>query len=320
MPTATGTGGAAASVDPLATNAAIDVLRRGGNAFDAAVAAASVLGVVEPYSCGIGGGGFMTLRDGRTGKITTLDSRETAPADDEAGLVLHQRRPADGRAVLDQPLQRPEHRRARHARAVGVRPAPLRHLLAGPRAVLRRGRRAQGLHGRPDVLQPDGAERAVLRRRPLDRGDLPRRRRHPARRRHDAHEPGHGQDVRAARPLRHRAHVLQGRDRRRDRQGGAHPAARPDRRPHVAARPAPGVRPQALPGHPARPGQEHATAATTSSAWRRRPPAARPARRRCRSCRPGRRPPTRPRSSTTTSRPPGWPTPTATRGWATRRS
>src|SRR3954470_13557169 len=80
QPTATGTGGAAASVDPLATNAAIDVLRRGGNAFDAAVAAASVLGVVEPYSCGIGGGGFMTLRDGRTGKITTLDSRETAPA------------------------------------------------------------------------------------------------------------------------------------------------------------------------------------------------------------------------------------------------
>jgi gamma-glutamyltranspeptidase/glutathione hydrolase len=80
QPTATGTGGAAASVDPLATNAAIDVLRRGGNAFDAAIAAASVLGVVEPYSCGIGGGGFMTLRDGRTGKITTLDSRETAPA------------------------------------------------------------------------------------------------------------------------------------------------------------------------------------------------------------------------------------------------
>src|ERR1700742_4694757 len=80
QPTATGTGGAAASVDPLATNAAIDVLSRGGNAFDAAIAAASVLGVVEPYSCGVGGGGFMTIRDGRSGKITTLDSRETAPA------------------------------------------------------------------------------------------------------------------------------------------------------------------------------------------------------------------------------------------------
>src|SRR3954462_10680805 len=80
VPTVTGTGGAAASVDPLATNAAIDVLAKGGNAFDAAIAAASVLGVVEPYSCGVGGGGFMTIRDGRTGKITTLDSRETSPA------------------------------------------------------------------------------------------------------------------------------------------------------------------------------------------------------------------------------------------------
>src|SRR3954447_23000220 len=80
QPTAIGTGGAAASVDPLATAAAIDVLGKGGNAFDAAIAAASVLGVVEPYSCGIGGGGFMTFRDGETGKIMTLDSREKAPA------------------------------------------------------------------------------------------------------------------------------------------------------------------------------------------------------------------------------------------------
>src|SRR3954451_16313027 len=80
QPTATGTGGAAASVDPLATQAAIDVLKNGGNAFDAAVAAASVLGVVEPYSCGIGGGGFMVIRDGKTGEIHTIDSREKSPA------------------------------------------------------------------------------------------------------------------------------------------------------------------------------------------------------------------------------------------------
>jgi gamma-glutamyltranspeptidase/glutathione hydrolase len=78
--TANGTGGAASSVDPLATQAAIDVMAAGGNAFDAAVAAASVLGVVEPYSCGIGGGGFMVIRDGKTGDIKTIDSREKSPA------------------------------------------------------------------------------------------------------------------------------------------------------------------------------------------------------------------------------------------------
>jgi gamma-glutamyltranspeptidase/glutathione hydrolase len=78
-PTAIGTGGAAATVDVLATEAAIDTLREGGNAVDAAVAAAGVLGVTEPFSCGIGGGGFMVIRtpDGRT---TTIDSREEAPA------------------------------------------------------------------------------------------------------------------------------------------------------------------------------------------------------------------------------------------------
>jgi gamma-glutamyltranspeptidase/glutathione hydrolase len=80
QPTAVGTGGAAATVDPLATRAAVDTLRNGGNAIDAAVAAAGVLGVVEPYSCGVGGGGFMTIYSARDGKVHTIDSRETAPA------------------------------------------------------------------------------------------------------------------------------------------------------------------------------------------------------------------------------------------------
>jgi gamma-glutamyltranspeptidase / glutathione hydrolase len=77
-PTATGSGGAAATVDTLATQAAIDTLRDGGNAVDAAVAAAGVLGVTEPFSAGIGGGGFMVIRTAR-GKVTTIDGRETAP-------------------------------------------------------------------------------------------------------------------------------------------------------------------------------------------------------------------------------------------------
>ena len=79
-PTAEGWGGSAATVDPLATQAAIDVLRSGGNAVDAAVAAAGVLGVVEPFSCGIGGGGFMVIYDAKRRRVDTIDSRETAPA------------------------------------------------------------------------------------------------------------------------------------------------------------------------------------------------------------------------------------------------
>jgi len=78
--TATGSGGAAATVDTLATQAAIDALRSGGNAVDAAVTAAGVLGVTEPFSSGIGGGGFMVLYRASDGKVTTIDGRETAPA------------------------------------------------------------------------------------------------------------------------------------------------------------------------------------------------------------------------------------------------
>jgi gamma-glutamyltranspeptidase/glutathione hydrolase len=78
-PTSVGTGGAAASVERLATQAAIDTLKAHGNAVDAAVAAAAVLGVTEPFSSGIGGGGFMVIRTAE-GEVTTVDGRETAAA------------------------------------------------------------------------------------------------------------------------------------------------------------------------------------------------------------------------------------------------
>ena len=78
-PTAIGTGGAAASVDRDATRTAIAVLRSGGNAVDAAVAANATLGVTEPYVAGIGGGGFLVIYLARDHRVVTIDGRETAP-------------------------------------------------------------------------------------------------------------------------------------------------------------------------------------------------------------------------------------------------
>ncbi|WP_405020219.1 gamma-glutamyltransferase [Kitasatospora sp. NBC_00070] len=78
VPEAVGWGGAVASVDADATAAGLEVLRRGGNAVDAAVATAAALGVAEPYSAGIGGGGYFVHYDARTGRVETLDGREVA--------------------------------------------------------------------------------------------------------------------------------------------------------------------------------------------------------------------------------------------------
>ena len=74
-----GAGGAVASVDRDASQIGIDVLRRGGTAADAAVATAAALGVTEPYSAGIGGGGFFVYYDAKRHRVSTIDGRETAP-------------------------------------------------------------------------------------------------------------------------------------------------------------------------------------------------------------------------------------------------
>jgi hypothetical protein len=78
-PTAIGRGGAVSTVDAEATRAGLRVLRRGGNAVDAAVATAAALGVTEPFSAGAGGGGFFVYFDAAKKKVFTLDGRETAP-------------------------------------------------------------------------------------------------------------------------------------------------------------------------------------------------------------------------------------------------
>jgi gamma-glutamyltranspeptidase / glutathione hydrolase len=79
-PVAMGRGGAVASVDRQATAIGIEVLKQGGNAIDAAVATAAALGVTEPFSAGIGGGGFMMIYLKDKHQVITLDGREQAPA------------------------------------------------------------------------------------------------------------------------------------------------------------------------------------------------------------------------------------------------
>ncbi|HZV39471.1 MAG TPA: gamma-glutamyltransferase [Pseudoxanthomonas sp.] len=73
-------GAAIASGHKLATEAGLEILKAGGNAFDAAVAVSSTLSVVEPISSGLGGGGLFLLHDAKTGQDLFLDARETSPA------------------------------------------------------------------------------------------------------------------------------------------------------------------------------------------------------------------------------------------------
>jgi gamma-glutamyltranspeptidase/glutathione hydrolase len=93
VPTATGYGGAVSTVDPTATAVGLDVLRHGGNAVDAAVAAAATLGVTEPFSAGIGGGGFFVYYDAAHRRVHTIDGRESGPATMTEDIFVD---PADG--------------------------------------------------------------------------------------------------------------------------------------------------------------------------------------------------------------------------------
>ncbi|MDJ0693518.1 gamma-glutamyltransferase [Mastigocoleus sp. MO_188.B34] len=67
------------SAHPLASEAGLEMLRKDGNAVDAAVATTLAISVVEPFSAGIGGGGFLLFRNAKTGEIKALDFRERAP-------------------------------------------------------------------------------------------------------------------------------------------------------------------------------------------------------------------------------------------------
>ncbi|WP_425068437.1 gamma-glutamyltransferase [Reyranella sp.] len=77
-----------AAAHPLAVEAGLEVLRRGGTAVDAAIAVQMVLGVVEPHASGIGGGGFLLHYDGTSHAITVYDGRETAPTGASPAMFL----------------------------------------------------------------------------------------------------------------------------------------------------------------------------------------------------------------------------------------
>jgi gamma-glutamyltranspeptidase/glutathione hydrolase len=94
-PVATGTGGAVATISEKASAAALAILNGGGNAVDAAVAAAATLGVTDPFSCGIGGGGFMVVYLAKDKRVITIDHRETAPASFSPSVFTDNGKPMD---------------------------------------------------------------------------------------------------------------------------------------------------------------------------------------------------------------------------------
>ena len=107
-----------ASANGLATDAGHRILAEGGNAFDAAVAVAAVLGVVEPESSGFGGGAFFLLRRASDGKTVMVDARERAPMAATRDMYLDE----NGEAVRERSVNGPL------AAAIPGQPAGLVHL------------------------------------------------------------------------------------------------------------------------------------------------------------------------------------------------
>ena len=92
-----GTHGAAATAHPLASLTAIEILKAGGSAVDAAIAANAVLGYGEPISCGIGGDCFVLLWDPKTRKVVGLNGSGRSPKGDRKSTRLNSSHPSKSR-------------------------------------------------------------------------------------------------------------------------------------------------------------------------------------------------------------------------------
>ena len=88
-------GAMVASANPMATQAGVDIIEKGGSAIDAAIAVQSVLSLVEPQSSGIGGGAFMLYFDAKTGDVQTYDGRETAPMGAKPDMFMQDGKPME---------------------------------------------------------------------------------------------------------------------------------------------------------------------------------------------------------------------------------
>ena len=216
---------AVATANPLATRAACEVLKDGGTAADALVTAQAVLGLVEPQSSGIGGGGFLLYYDAQANSVQAYDGRETAPAAATENYL---------RWISDTDRTEPEPDARASGRSIGV-PGILRLLMDVHKAA-RQDRLARPVHpcrhaGRRRLRhQPEAGRRHRRRRATVacrcgGRRLLPQPRRQPRNHRSQTHQPRVLKDS-----GRHRirpAVVLHGRHRQHRRRGRRHL-----RRPH----------------------------------------------------------------------------------------
>jgi gamma-glutamyltranspeptidase/glutathione hydrolase len=148
---------AVATSHPLATDVGIAVLEQGGNAFDAAVAVTAVLAVVEPYSSGLGGGGFYLLHRAEDGFEVMVDARERAPAAARPDMYLAPSGEVVPRASLDGPLAAGipgipaalEHLANKYGRK------PLRHLLQPAISLATKGFEVDAIYRRSAEFRKD---------------------------------------------------------------------------------------------------------------------------------------------------------------------